>query len=138
MATRGRIGIQLNGNSILSAYHHWDSYPEWLGKVLVEHYNTKEKVAALVDGGDMSVCWTDEGWNSDGITVRNKEEFGPQYYSERGEDCPPRFDEDMFDFVYEKENNEEYAYVWTVNNKWVCMQMNKFNDSPPQKVEIPV
>ena len=138
MATRGRIGIQLNGNSILSAYHHWDSYPEWLGKVLVEHYNTKEKVAALVDGGDMSVCWTDEGWNSDGITVRNKEEFGPQYYSERGEDCPPRFDEDMFDFVYEKENNEEYAYVWTVNNKWVCMQMNQFNDSPPQKVEIPV
>ena len=137
MGTRGRIGIQLNGNSILSAYHHWDSYPEWLGKVLVEHYNTKEKVEALIDGGDMSVCWTDEGWNSDGITVRNKEEFGPQYYSERGEDCPPRFDEDMFDFVYEKENNEEYAYVWTVNNKWVCMQMNQFNDSKPQKVEIP-
>ena len=138
MGTRARIGIQLNGNSILSAYHHWDGYPEWLGKVLVEHYNTKEKVAALIDGGDMSVCWTDEGWNSDGITVRNKEEFGPQYYSERGEDCPPRFDEDMFDFVYEKENNEEYAYVWTVNNKWVCMQMNQFNDSKPQKVEIPV
>tara|TARA_B100000683_G_scaffold272235_1_gene314972 strand:+ start:486 stop:902 length:417 start_codon:yes stop_codon:yes gene_type:complete len=137
MGTRARIGIQLNGNSILSAYHHWDGYPEWLGKVLVEHYNTKEKVAALIDGGDMSVCWTDEGWNSDGITVRNKEEFGPQYYSERGEDCPPRFDEDMFDFVYEKENNEEYAYVWTVNNKWVCMQMNQFNDSKPQKVEIP-
>ncbi len=137
MGTRARIGIQLNGNSILSAYHHWDGYPEWLGKVLVEHYNTKEKVAALIDGGDMSVCWTDEGWNSDGITVHNKEEFGPQYYSERGEDCPPRFDEDMFDFVYEKENNEEYAYVWTVNNKWVCMQMNQFNDSKPQKVEIP-
>ena len=138
MGTRGRIGIQLNGNSILSAYHHWDSYPEWLGKVLVEHYNTKEKVESLIDGGDMSVCWTDEGWNSDGITVRNKEEFGPQYYSERGEDCPPRFDEDMFDFISKKENNEEYGYVWTVNNKWVCMEMNQFNDSPPQKVEIPV
>ena len=84
----------------------------------------------------MSVCWTDEGWNSDGITVRNKEEFGPQYYSERGEDCPPRFDEDMFDFISEKENNEEYAYVWTVNNKWVCVEMNQFNDSKPQKVEL--
>ncbi len=138
MATRGRIGIQLNGNSILSAYHHWDSYPEWLGKVLVEHYNTKEKVAALVDGGDMSVCWTDDTFRNTDGKIEKKEEFGPQYYSERGEDCPPRFDEDMFDFVYEKENNEEYAYVWTVNNKWVCMQMNQFNDSPPQKVEIPV
>jgi len=138
MGTRARIGIQLNGNSILSAYHHWDGYPEWLGKVLVEHYNTKEKVEALIDGGDMSVCWTDDTFrNSDG-KIEKKEEFGPQYYSERGEDCPPRFDEDIFDFISEKENNEEYAYVWTVNNKWVCMQMNQFNDSPPQKVEIPV
>ena len=138
MGTRARIGIQLNGNSILSAYHHWDGYPEWLGKVLVEHYNTKEKVEALIDGGDMSVCWTDDTFrNSDG-KIEKKEEFGPQYYSERGEDCPPRFDEDIFDFISEKENNEEYAYVWTVNNKWVCMQMNQFNDLPPQKVEIPV
>ena len=138
MGTRARIGIQLNGNSILSAYHHWDGYPEWLGKVLVEHYNTKEKVEALIHGGDMSVCWTDDTFrNSDG-KIEKKEEFGPQYYSERGEDCPPRFDEDIFDFISEKENNEEYAYVWTVNNKWVCMQMNQFNDLPPQKVEIPV
>ena len=138
MGTRARIGIQLNGNSILSAYHHWDGYPEWVGKVLVEHYNTKETVEALIDGGDMSVCWTDETFrNSDG-KIEKKEEFGPQYYSERGEDCPPRFDEDIFDFISEKENNEEYGYVWTVNNKWVCIQMNQFNDSPPQKVEIPV
>ena len=137
MGTRGRIGIQLDGNSALSVYHHWDSYPEWLGKVLVEHYNTKEKVKELIDGGDMSVCWTDDGFrNSDG-KIEKKEEFGPQYYSERGEDCPPRFDEDMFDLIYEKDNNEEFSYIWTVNNKWVCMQMNQFNDSKPEKVEIP-
>lgn len=136
MGTRARIGIQLNGNSILSAYHHWDGYPEWLGKVLVEHFNTKERVEELIDGGDMSVCWTDDSFrNSDG-KIEKKPEFGPQYYSERGEDCPPRFDEDMFDFISEKENNEEFAYVWTVNNKWVCMEMNQFNDSKPQKVEL--
>jgi hypothetical protein len=34
--------------------------------------------------------------------------------------------------------NEEYAYVWTVNNKWVCTNMNQFDDSKaPEKVEIP-
>ena len=34
MATRSRIGIELNDGSILSAYHHWDGYPQWLGRIL--------------------------------------------------------------------------------------------------------
>ena len=70
MATRSRIGIQI-GNDILSAYHHWDGYPNWLGRILKTHYNTKEKVAELIDGGDMSVAWGDD----------NK----PEYYADRGE-----------------------------------------------------
>ena len=52
MATRGRIGLQLKDGSVLSAYHHWDSYCEWLGKILVEHYPTRDKVAELIDGGE--------------------------------------------------------------------------------------
>ena len=121
MATRSRIGIQLKDNSVLSVYHHWDGYPEWLGRILTTHYNSREKAAELIDGGDMSAAWGDE----------NRAE----YYSERGEDCPPRLD-DIFDFL-DKKNNEEYAYIWTVNNKWVCQNMNQFNDNDPEKVEIP-
>ena len=142
MATRSRIGIELNDGSILSAYHHWDGYPQWLGRILNTHYNTKEKVADLIDGGDMSCAWTNERWNKDlnefGGATSNKEgtEYGPQYYSQRGEDTPPRYDDDIFDFL-KKENNEEYAYIWTVNNKWVCQNMNQFNDNDPEKVEIP-
>ena len=37
-------------------------YPEWLGKTLVEQYNSKEKASELIDGGDMSSCWADEIW----------------------------------------------------------------------------
>ena len=59
MSTRSRIGIKLEDGSILSAYHHWDGYPEWLGRILKQHYNTKEKVAELIDGGNMSSCWSD-------------------------------------------------------------------------------
>ena len=62
MATRSRIGIELNDGSILSAYHHWDGYPQWLGRILNTHYNTKEKVADLIDGGDMSCAWTKDRW----------------------------------------------------------------------------
>ena len=53
MSTNARIGIKLEDGSILSAYHHWDGYPEWLGRILKQHYNTKEKVAELIDGGNM-------------------------------------------------------------------------------------
>ena len=34
MSTNARIGIKLEDGSILSAYHHWDGYPEWLGVFL--------------------------------------------------------------------------------------------------------
>ena len=139
MGTRSRIGIQLKDNSVLSVYHHWDGYPEWLGRILTTHYNSREKAAELIDGGDMSVCWTDQKFqNVDGLyqIVENKKgECGPQYYSQRGEDCPPRLD-DLFEYL-DKKNNEEYAYIWTVNNKWVCTNMNQFNDNNPEKVEIP-
>ena len=133
MATRSRIGIELKDGSILSSYHHYDGYPEWLGRILTTHYNKKEEVSSLIDGGDMSSCWSDTVWGED-RTDGNK--YGPEYYSARGENCPPRYDDDIFDFL-KKENNEEYAYIWTVNNKWVCQNMNQFNDNDPEKVEIP-
>ena len=34
MATRSRIGLRLKEDSILSVYHHWDGYPQWLGVTL--------------------------------------------------------------------------------------------------------
>ena len=58
MATRSRIGIVLKDDSIRSVYHHWDGYPEWLGVILKQEYNTKEKVRKLIDGGNMASCWS--------------------------------------------------------------------------------
>ena len=132
MATRSRIGIQLKDNSVLSVYHHWDGYPEWLGRILNTHYNSREQAAELIDGGDMSSCWTDTVWGKDRTDGKK---YGPETYSARGENCPPRLD-DLFEYL-DKKNNEEYAYIWTVNDKWVCMNMNQFNDNNPEKVEIP-
>jgi len=132
MATRSRIGIQI-GNDILSAYHHWDGYPEWLGRILKTHYNTKEKVAELIDGGDMSSCWTDDRWNGNG-TVKNAE-YGPQYYSDRDGDVTPPVLMSMDEYLT-KDNNEEYAYIFT-SAGWVCYNMHEFDDSKqPELVQI--
>ena len=49
MSTNARIGIKLEDGSILSAYHHWDGYPEWLGVTLKKHFNTYEKASELID-----------------------------------------------------------------------------------------
>ena len=119
MGTRSRIGIQLSDNSILSAYHHWDGYPEWLGRILTTHYNSREQAAELIDGGDMSAAWGD----------KNRAE----YYSERGEDCPPRHDINEAEFL---SNSEEFSYIFT-SAGWVCYDMNEFNDKLPELTEIP-
>jgi hypothetical protein len=130
MATRGRIGIMLSDESVLSVYHHWDSYPEWLGRILNTHYNTREKVAELIDGGDMSSCWTEERWDSE----TKVQEYGPQYYSQRGDDCPPRLDANKYDYLAD---GEEYAYLYTLNGEWVCYNRNEFGSKYPEVVEIP-
>ena len=120
MATRGRIAIQLSDESVLSCYHHWDSYPEWLGRILKTHYNTKDKVAELIDGGDMSTCWNDSN--------------EPEYYSARGEDCPPRYDANKYEYLAD---GEEYAYLF-VNNEWVCYNRHQFEENTmPTIAEIP-
>ena len=119
MATRSRIGIQI-GNDVLSAYHHWDGYPDWLGRVLKTHYNTKEKVAELIDGGDMSLALGDDN--------------RPEYHADRREHCPPSYI--STDEYFTKDNNEEYAYVFT-SAGWTCYDMNEFDDSKqPEQVEI--
>ena len=157
MGTRSRIGIKLSTGNILSAYHHYDGYPQWLGRHLVEHFNSEDLASELIDGGDMSVCYTNQTWGSkaiyrtlispDGSTrqelVRNsdgeilydlqKEVPSPQYYSERGEDTPPRLDNDLFEYL---DKGEEYAYVWE-NGSWTAYDLHDFDDQEPEVVSIP-
>jgi hypothetical protein len=135
MSTRARIGIELKNGSILSVYHHWDGYESWLGRILKTHYNTRQKVAELIDGGDMSCAWTNERWSND-LLDRHREEYGPNYYSYRGEDSPPRLDADLCEYLL-PDGSEEYHYIFH-NGEWVCYNMNQFDDSKlPEIVEIP-
>lgn len=129
MATRSRIAIELFDGSILSVYCHWDGYPEFNGIKLQEHFNSYESASELIDGGDISCLWTNAGWNNETLT-----KTGPLYYSSRGENCPPRHDEDLAQFFTD---NEEYAYVFR-NGRWVCYNMHQFEDDKlPDIVEIP-
>lgn len=59
---------------VLEIYHHWDGYPEGLGKTLLKQYNDYNTILNLLLGGDASsingdnVCqycaWRGEDWES--------------------------------------------------------------------------
>ena len=114
MGTRARIGILLPDDSILSVYHHWDGYPEWLGVTLKEHYNTKEDIAKLIEGGNMSSCYSDNQYDEE------KQEFvkndpKPEYYG--GDDEKPRLSRNFTQFAFDSKSGEEYLYLF-VDNEW--------------------
>ena len=140
MSTRARIGLKLEDGSILSAYHHWDGYPEWLGVTLKEQYNTREKIAKLLDGGNMSSCWSDNQFDYE------KQEFvkndpKPEYYG--GEDERPRLSKNFDEFT-RIDCWQEYSYVF-VKDRWVGYSVrhkwnddfSKMTDCIVNEVEIP-
>ena len=123
MATRSRIGLLLETGYVLSVYHHWDGYPEWLGVTLQRKFDTYDLVAEVLDGGDVSCIDSTTDWNLE------KVENHVQYYNDRGEDTEPRLDTTVEDYLA---NGEEYAYLFE-NNQWVCYDLHY---PEPQIVEI--
>ena len=140
MSTNARIGIKLEDGSILSAYHHWDGYPEWLGVVLKTRYETKEKVAELLDGGNMSSCWSDNVYDYD------KQEFvkrdpQPEYYG--GDSEAPHHNISFQRFLDDTNAGEEFLYFFgkagwkAYSTTPVYDENDKFIANDIQPVEIP-
>ena len=118
MATRARIGLLLDNDYVLSVYHHWDGYPSFLGLFLQQNYTTKEQIAELLDGGDISCIDSDTDWNNE------KVDNHVQYYNDRGEKTEPRLDLSVEDYIENKNGMcEEYVYLF-VNNEWKCYDLH--------------
>ena len=113
MSTRSRIGILLPDDSILSVYHHWDGYPEWLGMTLEEHFNTYEKASELIDGGNMGCCYSDEEYNSE-TGEYEKTEPRATYYG--GDEEAPILSKNFDEFT-RIDCWQEYSYVF-VTDRW--------------------
>lgn len=54
MSTNSTITVRAKNGLYHTIYCHWDGYPSHNGAILQEHYNTEEKVLALVALGDIS------------------------------------------------------------------------------------
>ena len=113
MSTRSRIGILLPDDSILSVYHHYDGYPEWLGVTLKEQYNTYEKASELIDGGNMGCCYSDSEYDAE--TGENIDvEPRATYYG--GDEEAPTLSKNFDEFT-KIDSWQEYSYVF-VKDRW--------------------
>ena len=144
MGTRSRIGLALGPDQIVSVYCHYDGYIQHNGRQLVEHYSTLSSVHELINGGDMSQLYTTHMWESaplkkyimngedceveyitddDGNWVFSPVKSKPSalYYSERGEDAPPKFT--TFDEFLSGDSGEEWCYLFTPGSGWQCWKL---------------
>ena len=93
MSTNAFIGIREN-NSITYIYNHSDGYLEYLGRMLLEHYNSEEKAKALVELGDVSVV---------------KEKLAPAEGTVRSFDYDKR--QEGVSVFYGRDRGEEWEYI---------------------------
>ena len=149
MGTRSRIGIEMPDHTVVSVYCHWDGYVEHNGKILVEHYQNREDVQELINGGSMSTLRTRGSWNIDSplrdekgeyihdaagyLMYENDREPQPLYHSDRGEDVEVLHT--SFDKFVSGDSWEEYAYLFDLNGNWKAYKINY--KAPVERVEIP-
>lgn len=76
MATRGNIGIVNQDGSVTGIYVHFDAYPAYVGKTLLNYYTDTNIVNRLIDLGDLSslgeyLYATGHTWKSpiDGVCI---------------------------------------------------------------------
>jgi len=149
MGTRSRIGIEMPDHSVVSVYCHYDGYVEHNGKILAEHYQNREDVQELIDGGSMSCLRTRGSWDLDSplrdengeyindaaghLMYDNDREPQPLYYTERGEELDVMHS--SFDQFVSNNCGEEYAYLYDLNDNWKAYEINY--NAPVELVEIP-
>lgn len=125
MATRSNIAIVNQDKSISSIYCHWDGYPEYVGKMLLNHYTTVDIVTELLNLGNLSNL--DKNVNPTDIHTFDKPQDGVciAYGRERGEkDQEAIVFEDLGEFEDSASNSwADYQYLFE-DGKWSYRNVN--------------
>ena len=117
MATRSNIGIVNLDKSITGIYCHWDGYSEYVGKMLLNHYNNVDIVNGLMNLGNLSIL--SESLYSTDIHTFNEPEDGVcvAYGRDRGDTgTDSRTFEDLGEYEHFG-RGVDYQYLYD-NGKW--------------------
>ena len=138
MATRSRIAIETtdaSGNKVIkSIYCHFDGYFAGVGKTLMDNYQDREKVEALISLGDISFLREEIiptgphsfGYPQKGVTVA--------YHRDRGEKFKsPRINSSVREFFLS--DIEEYGYLFTEEGEWLFKSSTAARSQDPMTFE---
>lgn len=112
MATRALIGYLTEDREFTCTYNHYDGYPDYLGRILKEHYNSEPKAKEVASTGYISNI------DEDG-TINSK-------YNEPADEII--LDDDIVEAglrIGEKvdEYGGNYGYVW-FDDEWITLKNN--------------
>jgi hypothetical protein len=92
MATRGAIGIRNEDGTVTGIYSHWDNYPSYNGRILLDHYD-HTKTRKLLSLGAVSCLAKEIGQKHDFSNSYKPEDPEYQwcrfYTRDRGDDFQP-------------------------------------------------
>ena len=118
MATRSTIAAKRRDGSYIGTYCHWDGYFQHNGALLLQYYNTQEKVEELLSFGAISSldarCECPEGHTFDS-RVKGYTVF---YGRDRGESNQGPETGATASQAINKWGRQEYNYVWD-GSKWL-------------------
>ena len=102
-------------------YNHWDGYPEYLGKMLKDHYKDKDKVEKLIDLGDLDYVGEKLGKKHklDYMSAKRHPNWTTTYSRDGNEsNTEPKVIKTLDD-IYKNadEMGEEYVYLFD-DGKW--------------------
>lgn len=105
MSTRSFIGMVNRDHTITSVYCHWDGYPEYNGKLLLEHYDNRAITRKLLHKGDFS-------------SLRPKIS-DIEYYVDRGDEEVGAVKQTLDKFIEMcRESWCEYFYILKTDGTW--------------------
>jgi len=119
MSTNSTIAVKTN-NKVKIIYCHWDGYIEGVGKTLLNHYHTQEKIESLVNLGDLSVLDISIACPS-GHTFENRIKGYSLFYGrDRGETDigADKHDDHKSALRWGNKGAQQYNYYWD-GEKWL-------------------
>lgn len=130
MSTRSRIGYVNEDGKVVSAYCHYDGYPSYNGKILLENYTTIAKVKKLVNQGDMSCLDKKCTKPKDHSFEKPRKGYTIYYHRDRGEDANKTgfiVNRSIKEYVSTAKNSwAEFVYLFQ-NGKWSFTDTNEIN-----------
>lgn len=126
MSTRSNISMELPNGKYKTIYCHFDGYPEHNGELLLNYYNTKDKVEKLLSMGNLSSL-AQKIDPQDGTKHSYKYEDRQHdvcvFYNR---DCGVK-DQEAKDLTLDNLKEAEwidYFYIFTRNNEWKYYDYN--------------